>query len=293
MDNIPEIDSLEFPEQGTRFSPVWHCIYCETKDATLGKEHIISLGLGGDLLLPRSSCDACSRITGAIVENHCLRKMFLNLRLRYGITTRNPEDRPTEYPVKVHHSDGTSSDMLVPLPGLPSSAWTVPYFDTLPKALLGEEMGTTTTFRMMMSCTLEDTRQLAKNSGGQSISFGETDTHLFFRMLAKIAHSFAYALLGINGFQPYLQELILTGKGNVGYFIGCEPRQEGDDWLLHRLELCEFTTRKARFLTVRMNLLSFLGIPRYVVVVGESIGDKYRLLETRCYADTIEFTLHK
>jgi hypothetical protein len=65
----------------TVYKPVWYCIYCSDgviKNATkrsLGKEHIIPLGLGGNQILPRASCKNCGRITG-MVEETCQHMML-------------------------------------------------------------------------------------------------------------------------------------------------------------------------------------------------------------------------
>ncbi len=291
--DLPHIGILTFPPGSTRFSPVNHCIYCETQDEQLTDEHIIPLGIGGALLLPQSSCTACAAITGAFIEQQCLRQLFQHIRLRYGFPTRRPRDRPKDFAAKVHASDEIL-DATIQLSDLPTCAWALPYFDTLPKSLNNEPESDTTLYRIMSCFADQDAPMLDKVGGGLPVSFGELKSDLFFRMLAKIAHAFAYALLGIDGFVPHLQHFIKDGIGNVGHFIGNEPRTADDIRHVHRLELSEYCTPNgARFLTVRMNLFSFLHTPRYVVVVGESIGEKYRLLQARCYVDTIELTVPK
>src|SRR5436305_1544116 len=95
------------------YKPIWFCIYCSDgtiKEATKRKlqlEHIIPFGLGGNQLLPRSSCKRCGKETGS-VEQDCLRMMLGATRIRLNLPTRRPDERPTTLDLQIVHKDGRS-----------------------------------------------------------------------------------------------------------------------------------------------------------------------------------------
>jgi len=47
----------------TRFASQGACIYCGSSD-DLTDEHVVPYGLGGKMILPKSSCRRCAMITG-------------------------------------------------------------------------------------------------------------------------------------------------------------------------------------------------------------------------------------
>src|SRR5947209_7136061 len=50
------------------YQPVGRCIYCGSTES-LGREHIIPLALNGTAVLPKSTCDGCTRITGEFEQD--------------------------------------------------------------------------------------------------------------------------------------------------------------------------------------------------------------------------------
>lgn len=100
------------------YPKVDRCIYCGVDNFELTDEHIIPLGLGGNWILPKSSCRECATITGR-VEQFCLRQMLGNIRLRLNFPTRRRKDRPNELPVEFLRSDGTTGEVIVPVQEIP------------------------------------------------------------------------------------------------------------------------------------------------------------------------------
>jgi hypothetical protein len=99
-------------------------------------------------------------------------------------------------------------------------------------------------------------------------------------MLAKIAHSYTVAQLGLNAFHPLLPDLILgtssTPSHLVGGDISAPPPAAAP--ILHHIYLQNCQTAGTEYILVAIQLFSFMGMPRYHVVVGkklkESLTDK-------------------
>lgn len=85
------------------YDAVGYCIYCGSTDQ-LSDEHVIPLGLGGRLVLPRSSCSRCSSKTSKL-ERTCLRTMYGPLRLLYGLPSRRKNSRPEALQLKVKKTE--------------------------------------------------------------------------------------------------------------------------------------------------------------------------------------------
>ncbi len=82
------------------FPPVWRCIYCGSPE-TLSTEHIIPRGLRGNLVLPRSSCEPCRKITHKF-ETTCLRSNFWYFRIHTGMQ-RRLDERPKSLPMRARN----------------------------------------------------------------------------------------------------------------------------------------------------------------------------------------------
>lgn len=91
----------------------------------------------------------------------------------------------------------------------------------------------------------------------------------FFQMLAKIAHAFAAAELGIDGFEPFLVPMILQEElSNSVQYIGGNPKNQPAGRDLHELALLAALDGVRTTLAVRIRLLSLLETPTYLVAVG-------------------------
>lgn len=91
------------------------------------------------------------------------------------------------------------------------------------------------------------------------------DTGDYQRMIAKIAHSFAVAIRGLDTFEPILQDIICTKSKEMHYYVGGAPDIPGDPRYLHSLELFE----RDQLLLVSLKLFAHLDkAPAYLVVVG-------------------------
>lgn len=95
------------------------------------------------------------------------------------------------------------------------------------------------------------------------------NTMPFCLTLAKIAHSFATAELGLNGFKPILREMILNRDlSNRAECIGGGQGNEPPSDQLHDLVLTSSNNLIDSALSVQIRILGILGTPTYHVVVG-------------------------
>jgi hypothetical protein len=113
-------------------------------------------------------------------------------------------------------------------------------------------------------------RRARKTGKVNIIRRGGFDARVFGLMLAKIAHSFAVAKLGIGGFQPLLQDMIRGfGPPYLGLYIGCSLDQESNSIYRHDLRLEEYNSVDGvDLLVARIRLFGDRGMPTYHVVVG-------------------------
>jgi hypothetical protein len=258
------------------YSPVNRCVYCGSNE-NLSDEHIVPYGLGGRWVLPKASCAKCAAISGAF-EGTCLRTMFGPLRMYYDLPSRRRKSRPKTLPLKVKYD-------------LSEADWTevevdqeiYPFLITFPNYLMPDELsGYTTTkrdsstasfwirgasFRYGLTPHLEELAQKLKVA--QLMPVATFQTHEFCLMLAKIAHAFAVAELGLDSFSPFLTSMILnTDTSNSVQYVGglanAEPRSNN----LHEISFDSHTCDRPDIVAVRIRLLASLETPTYYVAVG-------------------------
>lgn len=263
--------------QERTYSAVKRCIYCgsetyaEGSPGRLGDEHIIPEGLGGRLILKEASCKECETITSR-TELEWLRSSFYAARVQK-VFGKKKKRVPTTLPLKIT-ANGAVVTKAVPLKKYPALVVTL-LFDS-PEVLNGHEpvekvltggvaCGMLPTFGELMkehlavgAVTIEPPRKSAT-----SIQLG--------RMLAKIAHSYAVAELGIDGFDAVLTANILgTDTRHLSYYIGGSQDIPPSISLSYRLSLSTvFSTTGQAFYEVKIRLLSDIqGMPLYRVIVG-------------------------
>jgi len=95
----------------------------------------------------------------------------------------------------------------------------------------------------------------------------KADIPAFCKMISKIAHSFTVAKLGLSGFTPFLNSIIIDNQlDHCMHYIGSLNSDEPASNSLHELSFLDFNNVNAIF--VRVRLLCKLGTPTYVVAVG-------------------------
>ena len=252
------------------YPKVGRCIYCGVDDVELTDEHIIPLGLGGNWILPKSSCKSCATITGKL-EQFCLRPMLGNLRIRLNLPTRRPKDRPTELPIEFIRINGQRETEIVRAHEAPFVC--LGYRFPAPGILRGA----------IPAQDYEDGELIAKfiNEGaskymspeGQKVKIGTINILEFTRMLAKIAHSYAVAEFGLDVFTPFLPDLILGKSTITPYLVGGDKSDApllDSEPALHHVYWQDCLVNGVQYILVAIRLFAIFGMPRYHAVVGKS-----------------------
>jgi HNH endonuclease len=254
-----------------RFDPVGTCIYCGKKNTRLNEEHIIPFGLGGQFILPEASCRACETIT-AKFEGVVQRTIYGDFRMRHNLPSRRKKDRPKFRTIGTLGPDGQVSKKDVPVEEFPAPYWVYTFGQC--GILLGSQPDTDVSLWTMK--TIHDTQAMdafiEKYNWDRTLNFKVMPYH-FMRMIAKIAHSFAVALIGYNCFKPIILGPILNEKANVSYFVGMNEKQEPFG-LTHGHEVkIVFQGRISgtTLIIVHVRLFPFAETPTYHAVVGEFV----------------------
>jgi hypothetical protein len=119
--------------------------------------------------------------------------------------------------------------------------------------------------------TADFARRTQKVMAGRGINLAKNlKTIEFYRLIAKIAHSFTAAELGIDGFTPCLLNLISAQRPMFAdHFIGSAM---GDDPRSPRLHEVNFTSPikhgPLEMIVVRIRLFASLSMPTHYAVSG-------------------------
>nr|WP_321440477.1 hypothetical protein [uncultured Hyphomonas sp.] len=196
----------------------------------------------------------------------------------YNFPTRRPKERPTHLPLKFQFSpNGPLEEVMVPRSEYPFLV-TLPLY---PMPLLldpdaeghGEGAATSklwirgTKFANGLDAQLQKLCSIVKARA--VMPTGKVSADDVCRTLAKTAHAYCCAELGVNSFTPFLLDIIngdLTDRSKlIGGGIGDEP--PGDQ--LHEIDIVRSHEWSEDLLVVRIRLLSSLGAPTHHVVVGQ------------------------
>jgi hypothetical protein len=254
------------------YKPVWRCIYCGST-VTLSKEHIIAGGLGGNTILPKSSCEKCRKMTQEF-ETVCLRSNFFYYRIHTGLQ-RHANERPEGLPLRIGGRDGlvapTAHPNLLILPRMLE-----------PGILSGAPLGM---FYVVKWGRFGDAKALEEiiNRHGAPISVDYNfNITQFVRMLAKIAHGFICAELNERDelkaeiFRPFLPDFIRGINFDLGpYLVGQSNKMLElpiDRFDLHQTVMALFLERDRCLVSVGVRLFSNWRGLVYCVIAGELLA---------------------
>jgi hypothetical protein len=250
------------------YDPVGRCIYCPN-DTGLTDEHIIPFALNGTQVLPQASCRSCGRVT-SYLDGFMARSVFYQARAHAGMQTRT--ELPDEFPAILTFEDGREERVMVPADIHPSTI-VLPRF-AMPDLLSGRTPDGN--FRFTYTTWMRESTAFDAFKKAKGAKFAEVESSIkpqqFSRALAKIAHSYAVARLGLDGFAPLLLDLIhARDVTNAPELVGSEletpPPAIG---VVHELSLVPHP----EYVVVRIRMFSSSsiegkhGMPVYLVVAG-------------------------
>jgi hypothetical protein len=263
MDAEAPLRSLD----GKSYAEPGHCIYCGSQIG-LTKEHIVPLGLSGTATIPRASCKSCAKITGKF-EQSVLRGPMWAARVFRGLHSRTKHaDAPSHHPLRVEKG-GEWVTLELPTEEYPILLH-FPIFS--PPGILHPD-GYKSGIRLKglhsisFGPRLED---VAHSLGATGIELNQKSSPVAFaRMLAKIAHAFAFAegaLSRTTGPSSVLPA-ILGAEDDVGFWVGTLDQPNTPEvGSLHSIRIHDDVEKGMLIAEVR--LFSDSSTPSYGVVLG-------------------------
>jgi hypothetical protein len=262
---------------------VGRCIYGSDHKGPYTKEHVVPLGMKGRWTLREASCDACREITKKF-EDACLRRMFGPARYSRGITSkRHKDEHPTELPVWAE-VNGVYRVQQIPLAEHP----TVLFMEAFNPPGLFSGRSASDSARNYIAGIWAENKAFAEAKtaeelqrfypeGAKILINGEFNPFMMARMLAKIAHGVAVFHYGLDGFRPFLLDII-SGKDlrETFYYVGGEPNMSVKDTT--PLKIGCGIERTTGYITVSIRLFANLGAPVYMVAVGDPTQETMEML---------------
>jgi hypothetical protein len=274
MSDGPKPPARRRMDRRHKYKPVGCCIYCGRTPpiVTLHLEHIVAESLGGMLELPEASCADCAKETHAY-EGQCAGRLFAPIRAQIGFPSkRTLRNRVKKFTMtfdgvrrKIHQDEypGMVISFVNGLPGILVGALPTENYSG------GIAMTTLPGFGERLN------KLRAKFRAGEVQFNPEFDIQHLGRMLAKIAHGYATAELGLGSFCPLLLNIILNRPPlHISHYVGGIRDQEppeGTD--LHEIEIDTTGLGLGRYVVVRIQLFADRKLPVYYVVAG-AIADR-------------------
>jgi hypothetical protein len=264
-----------YPESRTEVEIAYStkCIYCGLMppDVKLTKEHIIPDGLGGDLTYVDASCLRCNKKTQAF-EGPALRKMFRDVRGMLGIRSRKkrPKQDQEFFEGKTWPGQRRSQPFSANSPAM-ACLFTTSTPPGIAIGLPASSQVEVTPYYLLPS----DNIARMDNSFGTGDYYLQTTIHpgIIGQVVAKVAHAYACACLGVQNFTPLLLEYIDAKKPALDtHLIGSRPQTDLVPERAHHTLSLDFKRLPAGdFYVVEFCMFASLGAPVFCVVVGRPI----------------------
>jgi len=258
-------DPPRFPYPSKVYAPLNRCLYC-TSTENLSKEHIIPLGFGGELIVPKASCSVHRNATSK-VEDFILRKYLCALRSHLGLPSRNPLHRPDGYMLKLRLGSH-SWKQKVKLADHPGFVRFMIFVDPPGRVLGRARQQETWSVRFIDAEIFPDIALRLARLGADSFEDKVTINGMALaRLIAKIGHCFAVAELGFEAFEElYVAHLIGADASDWNYWVGGYDR--GRDVPAQELHELRFLRRENELSVIVHLLVPFCPRDGYEVVVG-------------------------
>lgn len=268
--------------EGQRFPSLGRCIYCRSDDEELTDEHVIPYALGGNTaIFERACCVSCQRLIQPY-EQRILRGQLGVFRARIEAPTRRKKDRPTHQKlhfIEVNDCGEFIRDLGVKELPIDEAPLALSVWNLAPPRILGEDtteqqhVGGPWTY-CQRDRAMELVQEVRDETGANhvAVKIDSVNRDDFLRFLAKTAHAYAIAELGIDGFRPLATDLILRRSDDLAELVGGDTGPP--PFTSHPANVSELTIGKvidgpvAGHVAVRIRLYPMLGTPAHIVVVG-------------------------
>lgn len=226
------------------------------------------LSLDGKWVLPRSTCRSCERITNSF-ETTCARSIFGDFRIYYGADTRRPQERPNT--IRLGKKDGGFFEI-----NRSEYPPAVLFFVFNPAGFLTGTPKTLCRFEPvpMIFCDTDALEAFkAKHPEWNERHFLRACQNEQARLIAKIAYSYAVAILGYGTFTPLVLNIILCRTNKFAYLVGGDsklpPKTTEAGHTLGGIEFIVSPAEKRARILVNVRLFGNGGFPQFHAIVGE------------------------
>jgi hypothetical protein len=163
----------------------------------------------------------------------------------------------------------------------------------LPGVVVGRDPNNDIKIEVLARIDEKEFRKFAPDDK-QGFRIAPMDVDSYCRMLAKIAHAYAIAELGSYSFRPVLGDFI-RGKPltQAWHWIGSDTAVPPPEQCLHDIQWHVPTINGVNYVMVSIRLFSFIGSPRYHIIVGELTRplDQLPFLQQPLYTIDVKTTL--
>jgi hypothetical protein len=259
--------------QAKTFDDVGACIYCKRRRAegiALSNEHIIPLTLGGQLILAGASCDCCSKKIKKF-EAFLLNQTLIAVRTHLKLPMYDPKFRPTDLRLGEFDSSGEwpnidEANLQFKDHAIDQHPFVIMLPDfRRPGLLVGRERTTEFSLRPNLFQIYGSGPDVVPSASRQKAEMRPFSPDGVCREIAKIAHGAACAVLGTDGFDALLPEVILGDAPNlISHLVGTADENSASS-NLHEIWL----DQEAEFIVAKVQLFARYGFKPYEAVVGK------------------------
>lgn len=245
---------------------IGYCIYCGSTGPDLSREHIVPLSLGGNHVLEKASCQACSTITGQF-EQFCARTILGPFRVREDLPTRHPDQRPDKLALVLVDENGSLREIQVPPEEHPATIM-MPIL-TAPH-ILDPGAERRETFRIWFALPDPSFLDLPTRLGAKAMRLGQFEILSFCRLVAKIAHAGAYMDPNwTSHFEPLLPDFIRGETDDYKSLVGgIDSATNEPDEMEFPIQFKSVDVGDLRYCVAEVRLFATQGSPIYRIVVG-------------------------
>ena len=248
------------------YKPVGRCIYCGS-EKNLEKEHIIPYALGSDVILPKSTCRNCAKITGHF-EQEVLRGPMWPVRKLLKLKSRTKHVNAPKTMKLLICKNEEEKQIEVPLEEYPA----ILHFLIFAPPEYGNEHYENRIALVGVNSIRFGLKpeEVLKKYGADKLILKDRPVKpvIFAQTIAKIGYSFAVAtgeIKKIKG-QPLLLSALLGKSNDIGKWVGTSQKNEVYLNLLHRL--APFEDKEKGLLIIEVQLFANSHTPIYEVIIG-------------------------